>query len=194
MTLATRLSQLLKQTELPEFYLKQPDGKGNERVENLDQLVETAARFERSWDIEDGDVLTVFLNHVALEANEMTDDEDHDAVQLMTLHAAKGLEFPVVFLVGLEEGLFPHSMSLHDRERFEEERRLCYVGMTRAMEQLFMSHAESRLIHGREWNSKPSRFMNEIPGEFIEHIRFNKMAQYNEAVMRVKERMAMTMQ
>ncbi|MBK1642966.1 DNA helicase II [Chromatium okenii] len=194
MTLAARLNQLIKQTELQEFYLKQPDGKGEERVENLDQLIETTARFERSWDIEDGDVLTVFLNHVALEANEMSDDDNNDAVQLMTLHAAKGLEFPIVFLAGMEDGLFPHSMSLHDRERFEEERRLCYVGMTRAMEQLFMTHAESRLIHGREWNSKPSRFMNEIPDEFIEHIRFNKVAQYNEAVMRVKERMAMTMQ
>jgi DNA helicase II / ATP-dependent DNA helicase PcrA len=184
----------MKQTELQAFYLKQPDGKGEERVENLDQLIETAARFERNWDMQDGTtVLTAFLAHVTLEANEATDEES-DAVQLMTLHAAKGLEFPVVFLVGLEEGLFPHSMSLHDRERLEEERRLCYVGMTRAMKQLFMSCAQSRSIHGREWCSKPSRFLNEIPDELVEHIRFNKVAQYNSAVSRVKERMAMTMQ
>ena len=89
----------------------------------------------------------------------------------MTLHSAKGLEFPIVFVTGLEEGLFPHSMSAEDPHRLEEERRLCYVGMTRAMHQLFVTHAETRRLHGREECPFPSRFLREIPVELMEEVR-----------------------
>ncbi|OQX40245.1 MAG: DNA helicase II, partial [Candidatus Sedimenticola endophacoides] len=105
------------------------------------------------------------------EAGEAQGDPHEACVQLMTLHSAKGLEFPLVFLAGLEEGLFPHSMSSEDPERLEEERRLCYVGMTRAMRQLYITYAESRRLHGQESYSRPSRFLREIPGELIEEVR-----------------------
>lgn len=118
-----------------------------------------------------GDLLAAFLAHAALEAGEGQADAYDDAVQLMTLHSAKGLEFPLVFLAGVEEGLFPHSMSAGDPERLEEERRLCYVGITRAMHQLYLTHAESRRLHGSESYPMPSRFLREIPAELMEEVR-----------------------
>ncbi|HEX2549420.1 MAG TPA: 3'-5' exonuclease, partial [Gammaproteobacteria bacterium] len=105
-----------------------------------------------------------------LESGNQTEDAE-DSVQLMTLHSAKGLEFPVVFLCGIEEGLFPHYMSKDDPARLEEERRLCYVGMTRAMQQLFITYAEARRLHGKEVYHRPSRFLKEIPTELIEEKR-----------------------
>ncbi|MCK5477718.1 MAG: ATP-binding domain-containing protein, partial [Methylococcales bacterium] len=107
----------------------------------------------------------------ALEAGEMQGDDYEDCVQLMTLHSAKGLEFKLVFLVGLEEGLFPSQQSTDDVARLEEERRLCYVGITRAMQQLYLTHAESRRLYGKETYPRPSRFLREIPAEFIQEIR-----------------------
>ena len=120
---------------------------------------------------EELDELSAFLAHAALEAGEAQGDRFEDCVQLMTLHSAKGLEFPLVFIAGLEEGLFPHSRSSNDPEQLEEERRLCYVGMTRAMRQLYLSHAESRRLHGQENFSQPSRFLREIPAELMEEMR-----------------------
>ncbi|WP_428608900.1 3'-5' exonuclease, partial [Sedimenticola sp.] len=114
---------------------------------------------------------SAFLSHAALEAGENQGDQFEDCVQLMTLHSAKGLEFPLVFIAGVEEKLFPHSMSAEDPERLEEERRLCYVGMTRAMEQLYLTYAESRRLHGSESYPLPSRFLREIPAELIREIR-----------------------
>jgi DNA helicase-2/ATP-dependent DNA helicase PcrA len=137
----------------------------------LGQLVETAGRFRLELEDAEADPLGAFLAHAALEAGEAQADPSEDGVQLMTLHSAKGLEFPVVFLVGLEEGLFPHSMSAEDPARLEEERRLCYVGMTRAMHQLYVSHAESRRLYGREEQPYPSRFLREIPVELMEEVR-----------------------
>jgi DNA helicase-2/ATP-dependent DNA helicase PcrA len=113
----------------------------------------------------------LFLTHAALEAGEMQADEFDDCVQLMTLHSAKGLEFKLVFLVGMEEGLFPSQQSVEDIVRLEEERRLCYVGMTRAMQHLYLTYAESRRIYGRENYSRPSRFLREIPAEHIQEVR-----------------------
>jgi DNA helicase-2/ATP-dependent DNA helicase PcrA len=104
-------------------------------------------------------------------------------VQLMTLHAAKGLEFPVVFLAGCEEGLFPHFLSINNPQGIEEERRLCYVGITRAMRKLFMSYAESRRMHGKESYHKPSRFLREIPVDALEEIRFRAKVSRPFAVM-----------
>lgn len=162
---------LIERSELPDFYRKAKDGKGQDRVENLEQLVATAQRFQQELDEEEADPLGVFLAHAALEAGEAQADGLDDAVQLMTLHSAKGLEFPIVFLTGLEEGLFPHSLSAEDSERLEEERRLCYVGMTRAMHELHLTHAESRRLHGREEYPFPSRFLREIPPELLEEVR-----------------------
>ena len=115
--------------------------------------------------------LAAFLSHAALEAGEGQADPWEDCVQLMTLHSAKGLEFPLVFMCGMEEGLFPHQRSVEEPGRLEEERRLCYVGMTRAREKLYLSYAEQRRLHGMETYPLPSRFIREIPPELIEEVR-----------------------
>ena len=115
--------------------------------------------------------LDAFLTHAALEAGEGQGAQWDDCVQLMTLHAAKGLEFPLVFIVGLEEGLFPSSMSMEEPGRLEEERRLCYVGITRARQQLVLTYAESRRQYGSDSYNPPSRFIGEIPAELIAEVR-----------------------
>jgi len=107
----------------------------------------------------------------AMDAGESQAEEDEDSVQLMTLHSAKGLEFPMVFLAGMEEGLFPHSMSAEEPGRMEEERRLAYVGMTRAMQKLVLTFAESRKLYGQERFNAPSRFIREIPDEHLREVR-----------------------
>jgi DNA helicase-2/ATP-dependent DNA helicase PcrA len=116
-------------------------------------------------------VLDEFLAHAALEAGEGQADAWDDCVQLMTMHSAKGLEFPLVFLCGMEDGLFPHQRSIADANGLEEERRLCYVGITRAKETLYITYAEQRRLHGMDSFSQPSRFIAEIPDELIEEIR-----------------------
>ncbi len=173
LTLETLTNDLITDAGLEEHYRKEKDGKGQDRIENLGQLVETAGRFryelgDGEWE---GEGLAAFLAHAALESGDAQADEFEDGVQLMTLHSAKGLEFPIVFLVGVEEGLFPHSLSANDPNRLEEERRLCYVGMTRAMHQLFVSHAESRRFRGSEDRPFPSRFLREIPAELVQAVR-----------------------
>jgi len=115
--------------------------------------------------------LEAFLAHAALESGEGQANEWEDCVQMMTLHMAKGLEFPVVFLAGLEEGLFPHQRSTVDLDGLEEERRLAYVGMTRAMKTLYLSYAEQRRLHGVDAYGQVSRFVREIPEELIEEVR-----------------------
>lgn len=165
------VSEVTTYSNLKEHFRKSRDGKGQDRVENLEELVNAARQFE--YDVED-EVLTdleAFLAHASLEAGDNQAQEYEDCVQLMTMHSAKGLEFPVVFIAGVEEGLFPHSMSSDDPTGLEEERRLCYVGMTRAMQQLYLSHAESRRLHGNENYPVPSRFLREIPSELIEEVR-----------------------
>jgi len=149
---------------------KEKGEKGQARLDNLEELVNAA----RGWEAEEGEEATplaAFLTHAALEAGEGQGDVWEDCVQLMTLHAAKGLEFPLVFLVGMEEGLFPHRMSAEDPVRLEEERRLCYVGMTRAMQLLYLTFAERRRLHGKEIYPRPSRFIGEIPPELTQEIR-----------------------
>jgi DNA helicase-2/ATP-dependent DNA helicase PcrA len=115
--------------------------------------------------------LDEFLSHAALEAGEGQADAWEDCVQLMTMHSAKGLEFPLVFMCGMEDGLFPHQRSVADPNGLEEERRLCYVGITRAMQSLYITHAEQRRLHGMDNFSQPSRFIAEIPSEHIEEVR-----------------------
>ncbi len=169
--LAETATHVIEAAALADFYMKAKDGKGEDRVENLGQFVETAGRFRQEVENDEADPLGAFLSHAALEAGEAQADPFSDAVQLMTLHSAKGLEFPNVFLVGLEEGIFPHSMSAQDPARLEEERRLCYVGMTRAMHRLYVTHAESRRLYGKESYPQPSRFLREVPPELMEEVR-----------------------
>jgi DNA helicase-2/ATP-dependent DNA helicase PcrA len=171
MALGDRVGQVIARSGLVEHFTNSRDGKGQDRVENLEELVNATGRFELSPEDEGLSELDAFLAHAALEAGEQQADVHDDAVQLMTLHSAKGLEFPLVFLAGMEEGLFPHSLSAEDPDRLEEERRLCYVGMTRAMRELYLCHAESRRLHGQESYPVPSRFLREIPGELVEEVR-----------------------
>ncbi len=148
-------------------------GQAESRLENLQELENAAREFrDTSFDEEESmPLISAFLAHASLEAGEKQVDEHVEGVRLMTLHAAKGLEFPWVFLVGLEEGLFPGRQSMEDPLRLEEERRLCYVGMTRAMVQLIISYAEVRRQYGREEYHRPSRFLREIPAEFLDEVR-----------------------
>jgi DNA helicase-2/ATP-dependent DNA helicase PcrA len=164
------ISRIIEIAGLREHFKKSRDGKGQDRIENLDEVVNAARQFINPED-ELLSVLDAFLAHASLEAGENQGQEHEECVQLMTLHSAKGLEFPIVFIGGLEEGLFPHRMSADDPERLEEERRLCYVGMTRAMQQLTLSHAESRRLHGSESYPLPSRYLREIPHEYLLEIR-----------------------
>jgi len=152
-------------------FQKEKGEKGRARIENLEELVTAARQFEYDTNELEMDDLSAFLAHAALEAGEGQGDTEQDCVQLMTLHSAKGLEFPLVFLCGMEEGLFPHQLSIEEPGRLEEERRLCYVGITRAKQHLYLSHAECRRLYGSESYQPASRFIREIPDELIEEIR-----------------------
>jgi DNA helicase II / ATP-dependent DNA helicase PcrA len=163
---------VIRHSGLRDVYAAEKGEKAQARLENLDELVSAARGFTLDPDQHgDMDVLTAFLAHAALEAGEGEAAAHEDSVQLMTLHSAKGLEFPLVFMTGLEEGLFPHRMSVEEPGRMEEERRLAYVGITRARRQLVLSYAESRRLHGRETYNAPSRFLAELPAELIEDVR-----------------------
>ncbi|MCH9636729.1 DNA helicase II [Rickettsiella endosymbiont of Litargus connexus] len=169
LTLAEQTEQVLYSSGLLSHYKKEKGERGQARIENLEELINATRQFVP----EDSSIsiLSAFLAHVALEAGEHQGDTTQECVQLMTLHSAKGLEFPWVFLCGMEEGLFPHHMSHEEPGRLEEERRLCYVGITRAMRKLFLSYAEVRRLHGNESHHRPSRFISEIPKELLAEIR-----------------------
>ncbi len=169
--LGSMVETVIKRTQIAEHYRKEKHDQAIDRQENLDELVSAASRFvsEEGSEI---DPLAAFLAHAALEAGEAQADEFQDSVQLMTLHAAKGLEYPLVFIAGLEEGLFPHQRSAMDATQLEEERRLCYVGITRAQERLVLSHAEARRLHGSDHYPSPSRFLDELPGALIAEVRY----------------------
>ena len=171
MELQDLVAQAVDRSGLPAHFQKSRDGKGQDRVENLEELVNAGRQFEYESEDETLTDLDAFLAHAALEAGENQAQAYEDCVQLMTLHSAKGLEFPLVFIAGVEEGLFPHAMSAEDPDRLQEERRLCYVGMTRAMKQLYLTHAESRRLHGNENYPLPSRFLREIPPDVTEEVR-----------------------
>lgn len=140
------------------------------RRENLDELINAGSYVDLNLPTEE-DRLAAFLADAALDAGDGQAQEGLDAVQLMTLHSAKGLEFPCVFVVGMEEGLFPGSRALEDADGLEEERRLAYVGMTRARQRLTLCFAERRRFQGKESYPQPSRFIYEIPGELTEAVR-----------------------
>ena len=161
---------VISDSGLVEFHRNEKGERGMTRVENLEELVSATRAFE--WDQqEDSSPLQQFLDSAALDAGERQADEYEDSVQLMTLHSAKGLEFPLVFLAGVEENLFPHRMSIEEPGRLEEERRLCYVGITRAMEKLCITYAESRRLHGKDNYNAPSRFIREIPVNLMQQVR-----------------------
>jgi DNA helicase-2/ATP-dependent DNA helicase PcrA len=167
-----QVDHVIQRSGLLKHYGAEGGEKGQARVENLEELVTAARGFKLDSD-QHGDMtpLDAFLAHAALEAGEGRGEAYQDCVQLMTLHSAKGLEFPLVFLVGMEEGVFPSAMSVNEPGRLEEERRLCYVGITRARRQLMMSFAESRRQYGSESYNPPSRFIGELPPELIREIR-----------------------
>ena len=158
---------------LYDFHKKEPGEKGKTRTENLDELVSAAKDFELSFDADHNkqEIVEQFLDNISLDAGDRQADAHEDAVQLMTLHSAKGLEFKLVFLTGMEESLFPHGRSMESPAQLEEERRLCYVGITRAMQKLYLTYAESRRLHGTDIFNPPSRFLKEIPAELIDEIR-----------------------
>lgn len=161
---------------LIEHYRKEKGEKGLARLENLEELVNAARQFTLEDEATEMPLLAAFLAYSALEAGDGQAAHSEDCVQLMTLHSAKGLEFPVVFMSGFEEGLFPHYMTMEDPKGLEEERRLCYVGMTRAMQKLYITYAEVRRLHGKEAYHRASRFLSEIPNEFLQEVRMKAKA------------------
>ncbi len=170
MDLQKKVDHVIYASGLVDMFKKEKGEKGETRVENLLELVSAAKGFEPD-PAEEMSLLDEFLSHAALESGEGQADAWEDCVQLMTMHSAKGLEFPLVFLSGMEDGLFPHQRSIADPAGLEEERRLCYVGITRAKQVLYITHADQRRLHGMDNFSQPSRFIAEIPDEFVEEVR-----------------------
>jgi DNA helicase-2/ATP-dependent DNA helicase PcrA len=175
-----QIDHVLRESGLIEHHGREKSGqdsprselaRNEARVENLAELVSAA----RSFGAESADLelapLEAFLAHAALESGERESDAGQDSVQMMTLHMAKGLEFRFVFLCGMEEGLFPHNRCMSDLEALEEERRLCYVGMTRAMKHLYLTYAEQRRLHGMDTHPAPSRFIKEVPQDIVAQVR-----------------------
>ena len=178
---------VIEKSGLIELYQKEKMDKGEEKVENLEELVNAARLFDFDRENEEGmGELDMFLTHAALESGDNQGEDFDDCVQLMTIHSAKGLEFKLVFLVGMEENLFPSQQSVDDVGRLEEERRLCYVGMTRAMQHLYLTYAESRRLYGRESYPRPSRFLREIPSELIQEVRVRATINYPVTPIQIK--------
>ena len=169
MPLFAQTDFVIKHSGLYEMYKQEKGEKGEVRIENLEELVSAAREFIKPEEAEDMTELTAFLTHASLEAGEAA---PHQAcVEMMTLHSAKGLEFPRVFMIGVEEGLFPSFRSFEEAGRLEEERRLAYVGITRAKQKLTISYAESRRLYGKEERHLPSRFITELPQQCLQEIR-----------------------
>lgn len=175
LSLTELCERAVHETGLIDHHLKEKGEKGQARKENLLELINATKDYEPEDD--EQAPLAEFIAQAALDAGEQQAQEHEDSVQLMTLHTAKGLEFPVVFLVGMEEGLFPHQMSMEDPTRLEEERRLAYVGITRAMEQLTLTYAEARRLYGQDKYHPVSRFVKEIPPSYLQEVRLkNKVS------------------
>ncbi len=163
--LTEAIDHVIEASGLADYY--RADKEGADRLENLNELVNAAALFSEE---SEENTLDAFLAHAALEAGEHQAGAGHDALQLMTVHAAKGLEFHAVFITGLEESLFPHEQSAHEENGLEEERRLMYVAITRARRRLYLSHAQSRMLHGQIRYGLPSRFLDELPEQVLMHL------------------------
>ncbi len=171
--LSDLMEEIIKTSGLVAYHAKEPGEKGKTRVENLEELVSATTNFEQSIkeDKPNKEIAEQYLDMISLDSGDRQASEHDDAAQLMTLHSAKGLEFKLVIMTGLEESLFPHGRSMENPAQLEEERRLCYVGITRAMEKLYITHAESRRLHGSDTFNPPSRFLREIPKALINEIR-----------------------
>ena len=171
--LSDLMEEIIKTSGLIAYHAKEPGEKGKTRVENLEELVSATTNFEQSIkeDKPNKEIAEQYLDMISLDSGDRQASEHDDAAQLMTLHSAKGLEFKLVIMTGLEESLFPHGRSMENPAQLQEERRLCYVGITRAMEKLYITHAESRRLHGSDTFNPPSRFLREIPKNFIDEIR-----------------------
>ncbi|MFL1407047.1 DNA helicase II [Marinobacter sp. M1N3S26] len=178
------MKETLELSGLKDYHANEKGEKGQARVENLEELVNALSDYEVE---DDEDALSEFIAQAALDAGEAQADTHEDSVQLMTLHSAKGLEFPLVFLAGVEEGLFPHSMSLEEPGRMEEERRLAYVGITRAMKRLILTYAESRRLYGQEKFHALSRFVREIPADCLQEVRLRNTVSRPAMVSRPNE-------
>ncbi|MAF83700.1 MAG: DNA helicase II [Gammaproteobacteria bacterium] len=166
-----QVDHIIQRSRLTDHYRKEPREKAEARIENLEELVSAARGFEDDEAEEGMSPMAAFLAHAVLESGDAQGDEWDDCVQLMTLHSVKGLEFPLVFMTGMEDGLFPHQRSMNDADGLEEERRLCYVGTTRAMSELYLTCAEQRRMYGVDKFAHPSRFIREIPEDLIEEVR-----------------------
>ena len=173
LTLDEQVDGIIKLSGLINHFKKEKGEKGLARIENLEELVKAASEFEVGDDeeLKEMNAMQAFLAHAALESGETQADDKSNCVHLMTLHSAKGLEFPSIYLVGMEEGLFPHQRSSNDLKQLEEERRLCYVGITRAKKTLTLTYTQYRRLHGSDYYPQPSRFINEIPAELLCEIR-----------------------
>ncbi|SFL86914.1 DNA helicase II [Marinobacter zhejiangensis] len=183
-TLQGLMKQTIEDSGLKDYHANEKGEKAQARIENLEELVNALSDYE----VEDGvDPLAEFIAQAALDAGEAQAEAHEDSVQLMTLHSAKGLEFPQVFLAGVEEGLFPHSMSVEEPGRMEEERRLAYVGITRAMKKLVLTYAESRRIYGQEKFHALSRFVREIPADCLQEVRLRNTVSRPAMVARPNE-------
>jgi DNA helicase-2/ATP-dependent DNA helicase PcrA len=186
--LSQQVMLVIARSGLQTLFEKERSEQGQARLENLDELINAASAAEKS-DAEPDEANTTsaysalldFLSQATLEAGDNQADEWESAVQLMTLHSAKGLEFPLVFMVGMEEGLFPSKPSFDDPFRLEEERRLAYVGITRAEKKLFLTYAQRRRLHGTELYCSPSRFLKELPQDCVEWVRMTGQVQSTQA-------------
>ena len=172
-TLSELMELIIKETGLYAYHGKEAGEKGKTRTENLEELITATKNFEQSIkeEITNSQIAERYLDIISLDSGDRQASEHDDAAQLMTMHSAKGLEFKLVILTGLEESLFPHGRSMESSSQLEEERRLCYVAITRAMEKLYITHAESRRLHGTDTFNPPSRFLKEIPKDLIDEIR-----------------------
>jgi DNA helicase-2/ATP-dependent DNA helicase PcrA len=166
-----QVDHVIHASGLVAHYQQEKGDRGEARIDNLNELVSAARGYEPDQQAGEMPPLASFLAHAVLESGEEQASQWEDSVQMMTLHSAKGLEFPVVFLCGMEDGLFPHQRSINDIDGLEEERRLCYVGTTRAMKMLYLTYAEQRRLHGVDSYGAPSRFIKELPAELLEEIR-----------------------
>lgn len=169
------VEMVINQSGLIDHHMKEPGEKGRIRVENINELISAVKSFEALNKHEDmseyGSYISAFLSSVSLDMGETQASKSDDAVQLMTIHSAKGLEFKYVFMIGMEESLFPHSRSIENINELEEERRLCYVGITRARQKLYLTYTEFRRLYGQDSYNPPSRFINEIPNEHLNFVR-----------------------
>ena len=171
--LSELMELIIKDSGLYAYHAKEPGEKGKTRIENLEELITATKNFEQSIseDKKNFEIAESYLDIISLDSGDRQASEHDDAAQLMTMHSAKGLEFKLVLITGLEESLFPHGRSMESVSQLEEERRLCYVAITRAMEKLYITHAESRRLHGTDTFNPPSRFLREIPKDLINEIR-----------------------